>query len=369
MKIGIYGGSFDPIHKGHTKIAEIAINELSLDKLLFVPAYISPFKTGKNIVSAEHRINMINLVKPDKTEVCEFEIKRNNLSYTIDTIKYLKNKYKDDELFLIIGSDNINLLHKWKDIDEIASLVKICVFKRTRNVNKTNIKKYNCLLLKNPIYDYSSTEFKKGFLDVVDEKVIDYIGENKLYSKELVHNMLSAKRAKHSVAAAEFAASLAKSCGYDAKKAYFAGLFHDIAKEWEPENSLGFIKSILGNSADFSKHELHQVAGSLWVKHIYKINDEDITHAIRVHTTMNENGISELNTLDKILYISDKICMGRKFPGIQKLREVVHQDLDKGFALVVKRTYLFEKEKGTKFSDWQEQIYLNYIKEVEKYEA
>lgn len=369
MRIGIFGGSFDPIHKGHIKIAEIAIKELNLDKLFFVPAYISPFKTNKNIVSAEHRINMINLVKPEKTEICDFEIKRNNPSYTIDTVKYLKNKYKEDNLFLIIGSDNINLLHKWKDIDEIASLVKIAVFRRTKNINKTNIKKYNCLLLQNSIYEYSSTEFKKGYLDTVDDKVINYIGENKLYSKELVHNMLSAKRAKHCVATAEFATSLAKSVGYDAKKAYFAGLFHDIAKEWDLNKSLEFIRSILGEEVNVPKHELHQISGSLWVKYIYKINDEDITHAIRVHTTMNENGVSKLNTLDKIIYIADKICMGRKFPGIQKLREIVHEDLNKGFALVVKKTYMFEKEKGTKFSDWQEKIYLDYIKEVESYEA
>jgi nicotinate-nucleotide adenylyltransferase len=112
MKIGIYGGAFNPIHKGHIKIAKHVIEFLALDKLIFVPSFKGPFKKNIELVSGEDRINMIELVLEDKMEVSPFEINRKGVSYTIDTIKYFKNKYKEDELFLIIGSDNLAKLNK-----------------------------------------------------------------------------------------------------------------------------------------------------------------------------------------------------------------------------------------------------------------
>ncbi|UWW00528.1 hypothetical protein NW064_04695 [Mycoplasmopsis felis] len=152
-------------------------------------------------------------------ELCDFEVKQNTVSYTINTVKYLKNKYKNDELYLIIGSDNITKLNKWKNIDEIASLTKIVVFKRNKNINKINIKKYNGILLNNPIWNYSSTDFKKGKLNYVNEKVMDYIQSKNLYLSEIIHNSMSAKKfTKHSVSTASFAAELAKVHNVSAKK-------------------------------------------------------------------------------------------------------------------------------------------------------
>jgi len=112
MKIAIFGGSFNPVHKGHISIAEHAIAELGLDKLFFVPAYSSPFKTKVKYVDAQHRINMLKLELPEKAEVSEFETNRKSTSYTIDTVKYFKQKYPNDEIFLIIGSDNVYKLNK-----------------------------------------------------------------------------------------------------------------------------------------------------------------------------------------------------------------------------------------------------------------
>jgi nicotinate-nucleotide adenylyltransferase len=112
MKIAIYGGSFNPIHRGHIKVAKTAINDLKLNKLYFVPAYKNPFKHKKKYVDSHHRVNMVNLVKENKMEVSLFEINKKGFSYTIETIKYFKNKYPNDKLYLIIGSDNINKLNK-----------------------------------------------------------------------------------------------------------------------------------------------------------------------------------------------------------------------------------------------------------------
>lgn len=112
MKIGIYGGSFNPIHNGHIKVAETAMKDMNLDKLFFVPAFKSPFKSKVKYAPIEDRIEMINIVKPENTEVSLFEANRKGVSYTIDTVRHFKLKYPDAELFLIIGSDNVYKLNK-----------------------------------------------------------------------------------------------------------------------------------------------------------------------------------------------------------------------------------------------------------------
>ncbi|QNM93899.1 nicotinate-nucleotide adenylyltransferase [Mycoplasma sp. Pen4] len=365
MKIGIFGGSFNPIHKAHLKIARFAIKELDLDKLIFVPANINPFKSAKQYVSGIDRYNMIKLVLEDKMEVSDFEIKRNGVSYTIDTIKYFAHKYPNDELFFILGSDNLPTLHKWEGISEIAELAKIVVFRRSEKINKTNIKKFNGILLNNPLFDASSTAYKQGNVLIVDEKVQNYIQEHTFYAKELIHNMLSAKRAKHCMSTGNFAAELAKKHGYSARQAYVAGIFHDICKEFnEIEYQWLFEKyqpELLDSNNPLPHYKYHQTAAYLWLKNLYKLQDQDVLRAISIHTSMD----SEMQPLDKILFIADKICDGRRFPGIQKVRELCFEDLEKGFATVVQKTYEYNIDKGVKFTPDQLELYNKYRKEGE----
>ncbi|SJZ40888.1 nicotinate-nucleotide adenylyltransferase [Mycoplasmopsis verecunda] len=357
MKIGIYGGSFDPIHKGHIKIARYVINKLGLDKLLIVPSATSPFKQKGKKASNEDRRNMVQLVLEDKMELCDFELRRGGVSYTIDTVKYLKQKYPNDELFLIIGSDHVSSLPSWKDIDLISHLVRIVIVRRDRKINKINIKKYKGILLDNPIFEASSTDFKKGYFGLVDEKVANYIQEHSLYIEQLIHNNLSAKRAKHCVSTANFAAELAKAHKYDAKKAYLAGLMHDICKEYDDEQTLYLINKYEPELAEnLPKYKYHQTAGYVWAKYGYKLKDEEILNAILCHTSMKDN----MQWLDKILFIADKICEGRRFPGIQKMRELCFKNFEQGFAQVVEVTYQYNIDKGVKFSPDQEKLYNKY---------
>ncbi|MFV8489196.1 nicotinate-nucleotide adenylyltransferase [Mycoplasma sp. 31_09] len=357
MKIGIYGGSFDPIHKGHIKTARYVINKLGLDKLLIVPAATSPFKTKGKKASGQDRQNMVQLVLEDKMELCDFELKRGGVSYTIDTVQYLANKYKDAQLYLIIGSDLVPNISGWKNIEQIASLAKITVVRRNSKINKVNIKKYNGILLDNPIFEASSTDFKKGMFNLVDDKVAQYIAAHNLYLEQLVHNTLSAKRAKHCVSTASFAAELAKTHGLDAKKAYLAGLLHDIAKEFSDEQVLYLInkyESALANG--LLPYKYHQTAGYIWVKYGYKLPDEEIAQAILCHTSMCE----DMTWLDKVLFIADKICEGRRYPGIQQTRKLCFENLEAGFAQVVQETYQYNLDKGVVFTPDQAKLYNKY---------
>ncbi|WP_027120415.1 nicotinate-nucleotide adenylyltransferase [Mycoplasmopsis lipofaciens] len=364
MKIALFGGTFDPIHKGHIEIAKQAYEELKIDKLYFIPANKNPFKKRKISTTNEQRIQMLNIaikkIKDMNFEVSEFETKRGGNSYTFETIRYFRQKFPNDELFFIMGSDLLPTLNKWENIDEISSKCKIVIYRRNNKINKINIKKYNCLLMKNKILKDSSTNIRNGIFDFLDEDVNKYIGNNFLYSKEIVHGILSAKRAKHCVAAATFAAELAKTINYDAKIAYYAGLFHDICKELNELEFREFISQFNLNGFDkeiFPNYKLHQIAGSLWLKYIYKIDNEEIIKAVSIHTSL----ALDLSTLDKILFIADKICEGRAFDGVQKLRQLVKTNFEQGFKEVVKRTYEFNKNKGIIFDKEQEKIYKKWM--------
>ncbi len=360
MKICLFGGSFNPIHKGHIKIANEAIKQLNLDKLIFIPCQKNPFKKDVNYISGENRKKMIELVLEDKMTVSDFEIKRQGISYTIDTVKYFKNKYPNEELYLLIGSDNLSKLSKWKNIDEISNLIQIIIFKREKQINKINIKKYNCKLINNKLFYESSTNFLKGRFDIVEDKVLHYIGKNKLYFDDILKNVLDTPRYLHSIHAKEFAIKLAKAHNYDVSKAAFAAYVHDIAKNLANDHKIQARKIIKEYYKDSKKeiydYQLHQELGYIILKK-FSI-EEEIAHAVKVHTSLD----LELNTLDKIVYLSDKLCQGRKYYGIQKIREQALNNIDEALKLIILKTREFNINKGIKFTKEQEDIYDKWSK-------
>lgn len=142
MKIGIYGGTFNPIHFGHLTVARNAIIELSLDKLIVIPANMSPFKTETVPAMPWDRLELVKAAfsDNDKVVVDEREIKRGGVSYTIDTVReIIAECHGEDEFFLIIGEDSVEGLPRWKDIDDLRKLVTIKVFPRTKE-NSTEIR-------------------------------------------------------------------------------------------------------------------------------------------------------------------------------------------------------------------------------------
>lgn len=358
MKIGIYGGSFNPIHKGHTQIAEYAIKELELDKFFFVPAFKSPFKTKNKYVSVEDRINMINLVKPEKSEVSLFEVNRKGTSYTIDTIRYFKQQFPNDELFLIIGSDNLYKLNKWKSIDEISNSTKIVVFKRGEPFSKENIKRYNAKLLKNELFDFSSSLFRKGYLSNSEPEIVKYISRHKLYVTDILVNMVDAKRHKHSISVGSLAAQYAKHLNLDPKRAWFAGAFHDITKNMTKEWHRDFLETKGVNTNSLADYELHSLSAYYWIKDEYKLDDDEILHAIKVHTSLEK----ELTLFDKLIYAADKLADGRKFEGIQKARELMFSNFEEGFKNITSITYKHILDSRGSVTPEQKEIYEYLIK-------
>ncbi|OGX19320.1 MAG: nicotinate (nicotinamide) nucleotide adenylyltransferase [Omnitrophica WOR_2 bacterium RBG_13_44_8b] len=189
MKIGILGGTFNPIHIGHLILAQEAQEKLGLDKIIFVPTYMPPHKENSDIAPANKRLAMVNLaIKGNKNFfVSDTEIKRDGRSYTIDTLREFKKIYPLDELFFIIGSDLLNYLDEWKDLSDIIKLVKFIVVTRP-GFALDRIPSYISTVAINAV-DISGFEIRRRVKEnrslryLVPEPVRSYIAKNKLYKQ------------------------------------------------------------------------------------------------------------------------------------------------------------------------------------------
>lgn len=187
MKIGVLGGTFNPIHLGHLIMAEEIREKLTLDKIIFVPANLPPHKEGFDVAPGFMRLTMINLaVKGNRHfKVSDTEIKRKGRSYTIDTIREFKNVYPQDELLFIIGSDLLNYLDEWKDLSEITKMVKFIAATRPGYP----LEKIPSYIATCPIraVDISGFEIRrcikenKSFRYLVPDVVYKYIIKKRLY--------------------------------------------------------------------------------------------------------------------------------------------------------------------------------------------
>ena len=132
MKLGIFGGSFDPVHLGHLLVAQAAIEELGLDHLFFIPAAQSPFKPENQPAPASARLQLLRLALAGKTncEIDDQEIRRGGVSYTIETVRDYAKRFPKAELFYLIGADNAAKLPEWREAKELARLAQFVVTPR-----------------------------------------------------------------------------------------------------------------------------------------------------------------------------------------------------------------------------------------------
>jgi nicotinate-nucleotide adenylyltransferase len=140
MRLGIFGGSFDPIHIGHLRLAEEAREQARLDQVMFIPTQVSPFKVGRTQISGELRLEMLHRATEDNTafRISDREIKRPGPSYTVDTLRELEREHPDAERFFITGTDALRDLPKWRQPDEVVRLTRFLVSVRP-GVNKAEV--------------------------------------------------------------------------------------------------------------------------------------------------------------------------------------------------------------------------------------
>jgi nicotinate-nucleotide adenylyltransferase len=162
MKLGIYGGSFDPVHIGHLLVAQAAIEELGLDRLFFVPAAQSPFKSENKIAAAEIRLKLLRLALAGKSN-CEIdaqEIRRGGISYSIETLRDYAKRFPAAKLFYLIGADNIAKLNEWREAGELATLAEFVAVPRPGETVAEFPKPFRGRILKGFPVEISSSQIR-----------------------------------------------------------------------------------------------------------------------------------------------------------------------------------------------------------------
>ncbi len=198
MKTGVLGGTFDPVHRGHTAIAATAADDLGLDRVLFVPTAVTPLKEAREITPAVHRIEMVRLACAGypRFELSTIEADRPGVSYTVDTLRRLRREMApDDELFFIVGADSLMHLGRWREPEAIMSLCRLVALPRPgTTVPAPAVLEAmlpgltaNLTLLEGPWLDISATEIRRRVRaglpvdELVPAPVGDYIRRNGLY--------------------------------------------------------------------------------------------------------------------------------------------------------------------------------------------
>lgn len=187
MKIGIFGGSFNPVHNGHVLVVKYVIENINLDKIIIVPVGI-PSHRKNDLEDGEERLWMCKLAfkNINNVDVSDIEVKEKKTSYTYDTLLKIKKLYgKENEYYEIIGEDSYAYFDKWKNYKEILKLSKVVVLQR--DGYEGNIISENVIILNSPFFPYSSTEIRKRLEnkekinDMVSKDVLNYINQKNLY--------------------------------------------------------------------------------------------------------------------------------------------------------------------------------------------
>ena len=369
MRIAVLGGSFNPIHIGHLHLADTVINAFGFDRLLLVPANISPFKAPDNSASPADRLDMILASITGNTKITaeDMELRRGGVSYTIDTIREIIDRYHPDgKPALILGDDLTADFCKWKDAEELARITDIIIARRMINAGQAMPEfPYPHVVLNNEVMDISSAMIRNRIAGKTGNSentagsqawhylvpqgarfIIESRGlyrdsqhkENEITSEliarveEEARTALSAKRFIHSRNTALMARDIAIRYNLDADAAYLAGIAHDMAKK---------------HSTDLE----HGKDAAVLLQKRFGIHNKDVLEAIKVHTT----GMPRMGDVAKVVFIADKIEFSR--PGDHnKHRSMAGgngtkaSSLDELFYAVFKDTISWLKEAGIKVS-------------------
>ena len=372
MKIGVYGGTFNPPHLGHLTAARAVYELLGLDLLLLIPAGLPPHKElPAGSPTAKQRLEMTRLAGEqlglgDRVRTLDIELERGGRSFTSDTLAQLKAQYPDSELWLLMGTDMFLTLQAWHEPEKILSLAGIAAFGRTeedteelfsaqRNYLYQTYPQARIFTLTIPgVIDVSSTELREKLAkgqggNLLAPAVYGYILREGLYNTDadlkrlpisrlrpVALSYLKHKRIPHVLGTEQEAIRLAERYGADVEKARVAALLHDCTKKLDMPAQLALCGQY-GIALDELEQKalklLHSKTGAAIARDVFGVDDE-IYSAIWYHTT----GHADMTKLEKIIYLADYIEPSRDFPGVDTLRKVCYEDLDKGLLLGLEMT-------------------------------
>lgn len=361
MKIGIYGGTFNPIHRGHMAAAQFAVEYLKLDKLYLIPVGIPPHKElAEGTPAPEHRLAMAELAGQalgEHVEVLDLELRRQGKSYTLDTVRAIHKRHPKAQLYLLMGTDMFLTFQNWRHPKEIAKICTLCAFGRSEKDTEALFAPQRDYLRREygadvitmalpHLVEISSTQLREKMSagegnQFLLPAVYGYILVHHLYGTQadLKHlsldqlrpaalSLLDQRRVPHVLGTEETAAKLALRWGADEEDARRAALLHDCTKRLSREEHLDLCKKY-GIAVDEQERKtggklLHAKTGAALARDLFGVSDE-IYSAIYWHTT----GKPEMTLLEKIIYLADYIEPTRNFGALKELRPLAYEDLDR----------------------------------------
>ena len=369
MKTGIYGGTFNPPHRGHTESGKNAVERLGLDRLIVLPAGMPPHKSVPvDSPSPEMRLEMARLAfeNVDRAQVSDMEVARRGVSYTIDTLTELRRENPEDELFLIMGTDMFLTLESWKNGPEMLSMVTPVVLPRGEH-DRGRLearaadyrKKYGSRteIIYSEIVDISSSRLRellknRGGTEYVEDGVYAYIVKNRIYGvkvnfpwlRKKAYAMLNPKRVPHVKGCEKEAARLAARWGADEDMAREAAILHDITKKLSVGEQLILCEKygiLIDDLERASDKLLHGKTGAEIARNEFGVS-EPVYEAIKWHTT----GKRDMSLLEKVIYLADYIEETRNFEGVERLRALSYEDIDRAMILGLEMSIDDLNERG-----------------------
>lgn len=361
-KIGIFGGTFNPPHRGHLQAASEAYRTLGLDLVIFIPDAQPPHKDiPDGSPDGQTRLELVKAAISELpfAQADDLELRRVGKSYTADTLKELRLRFPSDTLYLLTGTDMFLSLHTWYHPEEICRDAVIVGMHRNQEDRDTEFRaqkkllenEYHAkvILIENDVLEISSSRVRRllvlgGAEAYVPAPVLEMIRQRRLYNtdknyrnlpeeelRRVAIGLLKESRVNHVLGCADTARLLAKKYGADEVAAYRAGLLHDVTKAIDGEDQLLLVDKYGILISDFERTHpklLHAKTGAYVARYVFG-ESEEIQRAIFWHTT----GKADMSLLEKILYLADYMEPTRDFPGVEALREITWIDLDRALLL------------------------------------
>ncbi len=343
-RIGIFGGTFAPFHKGHQEALNAFLRLTKPDLCLVIPSGTPPHKTKSLLFTDRQRLEMTKAAcEGIKTvSVCDWELQKEGRSYTCETLQWLRQQHPHDQLILYVGSDMLLTLQDWYRPEEIFSSAEIIAFSRTgqdleklcdhaKRLKKSFPNAQITVFPQEP-FVVSSTEIREKWITgesvsaLVPPAVDEYL--TLIRYEEFLKGRLSEHRLKHSLGVMKQAEELAKIHGANVAKARIAGLLHDMTKEFSKEEHFRLFEKYrypLDENLKTNRNLWHAHSASLDITESLGIRDEEIASAIRYHTT----GKADMTPLEAILYIADLTDETRDYDDVDFYRTLARENLEK----------------------------------------
>lgn len=406
--VGLFGGSFNPIHNGHLHLAESVYQALALDSVVLMPTGEAPHKDCSAYAPAIERFAMCKLAaeKYPWMQVSDKEIRKEGKSYTVETLLELRQEQPDVQWTLMIGSDMLLSFDQWRQWQDILQNARVCavsreegdlpVLQQKADALRAVVSTADIIVLSVRALPVSSTQIRENLQKnafsscLLPENVVQYIRVNGLYRPSespvppaqehplpteqmqqdflllrglMEKNRLKPARFRHSMNVAKEARKLAEKWGADPDAAYYAGMMHDCCKNFPLEEQAELMR---GGRFPVSEEEWasqpvwHGIAAASYLHIERAVENEDILAAVRWHTV----GHAGMSLLEEIIYMADLISEERDYSDVAHFRKLAYQDLQQAMLEALQYSLASIAKKGTPLCISTAEAYNYYLKKL-----